>query len=50
MKRGIICGQKKTRKGWRDLPIRKALKRIMSYRKKLIRDMPRRRRRRKHRS
>ena len=47
LKRGIICGQKKTRKGWRDLPIRRALRRIMDYRKRLIRDSRKRHKRRR---
>lgn len=47
LKRGIICGQRKTVKGWRDLPIRKALRRIMNYRKQLIRKLTRKRRKRR---
>ena len=40
-KRGIMCGQKKNRRGkWRDLPVRKLLKRIMNYRIMLIRKQP----------
>jgi len=40
LKRGIICGQKKRRGKWRDLPKRKLLLRIMNYRKMLIRKQP----------
>lgn len=41
LSRGIICGQKKSSRGkWRDLPVRKLLKRVMNYRKMLIRKQP----------
>lgn len=49
LKRGIICGQTKTRKGWRDLPIRKALRKIMNYRKQLIRKLASKRKRKRKR-
>ena len=41
LKKGVICGQKKSRKGkWRDLRVRRLLKRVMNYRKMLIRKQP----------
>ena len=39
-----ICGQRRTKKGWRDLPIHRQLRNIMNYRKKLIRLSKQRRR------
>lgn len=40
LKKGIICGQKKTKGKWRDLPRRKLLKRIINYRLMLIKQQP----------
>lgn len=40
--RGIICGQQKTRRGWRTLPRPRLVQRVMRYRRRLIRDLGRR--------
>lgn len=39
--KGQICGQKRTAKGWVDLPVHPKLQRIMRYRLRLIAKMPR---------
>jgi hypothetical protein len=41
-----LCGQRPTKKGWVDLPLRRELARIINYRKRLVRLSKRRRRRR----
>jgi len=46
-KAGIRCGQKKVRGRWKDLPLRPRLRAIIEHRKQLIRDLRKRRRRRK---
>jgi len=46
LKRGVICGQKRTKRGWRDLPVRPLLRRIMDRRLRLIKLSKRRRKRR----
>ena len=42
LRRNIICGQKKVRGKWRDLPLRPMLKNIIQYRKQLLRRLRRR--------
>ena len=39
-----ICGQHRTKRGWRDLPQRKAIRNILAHRKRLIRKLRRKRR------
>jgi hypothetical protein len=43
----VLCGMKKVGKKWRDLPLRKEVRRIINYRKKLIRQSRQWRKRRK---
>jgi hypothetical protein len=45
-----ICGQRRTKRGWRDLPKRKSLLEIINYRKKLIRLLSQKRRRERRRA
>jgi hypothetical protein len=42
--RGIWCGQKKVKGKWRNVPIPKTVSRIMKHRKKLIRQLRRKKR------
>ncbi len=39
-----ICGQHRTKRGWRDLPKRKALRKIIAHRRQLIRKLRQKRR------
>lgn len=47
--RNIKCNQKRTKKGWRDLPVQTGLARIINYRLKLIKLLKARRKHRKRR-
>lgn len=46
IKRGLWCNQRRTRGKWRDLPVHPKLRRIINYRRKLVRLSKRQRRKR----